>query len=142
MPRRLRGRRGFLAITFSVVILTLVFGLISVSVLNLARGAAQLQRVEHETQALYAAEAGLDIALQSPAPSVRGSVGAARYLVQRRGDTLIALGSVTAANGVAVHAAVTVGITPEGSLRRGTWRQVPPGRYPDLLAASSGGAAL
>ena len=47
---------------------------------------------------------------------------------------LIAIGSVTQANGVPVYAAVTVGITPSGTFRRHTWQQVPPGRYPDLLA--------
>jgi hypothetical protein len=127
-----RPRGGFLAITFSVIILTLVFTLVTVSALNLTRGTAQMQRVEHETQALYAAEAGLDVALQSPEPTVRGSLGSGGYVVQRRGDTLIAMGSAMQASGVAVYAAVTVSVTPSGALQRGTWRQVPPGRYPEL----------
>ena len=126
---RLRSRRGALALSFALSVLLLVFMTTMASMLALSLAGAQSERAVVGTQALYAAEAGLTVALQTgPAGPLVGSVGRGRYAVQRLGGRLVAMGQAERALGTPLRRVVTV------SAGGGDWREAPPAQYPQLAA--------
>lgn len=129
MVSRLRSRRGALALSFALSVLLLVFMTTMASLLALSLAGAQSERAVVGTQALYAAEAGLAVALQSgqTGPLV-GSVGRGRYAVQRLGGRLVAMGQAERALGTPLRRVVTV------SAGGGDWREPFVAQYPQLAA--------
>jgi len=129
MNSRLRSRRGALALSFALSVLLLVFMTTMASMLALSLAGAQSERAVVGTQALYAAEAGLVVALQTgQAGPLVGSVGRGRYAVQRLGGRLVAMGQAERALGTPLRRVVTV------SAGGGDWREAPPAQYPQLAA--------
>lgn len=129
MISRLRSRRGALALTFALSVLLLVFMPTMASMLALSLAGAQSERAVVGTQALYAAEGGLAVALQTgQAGPLVGSVGRGRYAVQRLGDRLVAMGQAERALGTPLRRVVTV------SAGGGDWREGLPAQYPQLAA--------
>ena len=126
---RLRSRRGALALSFALSVLLLVFMTTMASMLALSLAGAQSERAVVGTQALYAAEAGLTVALQTgPAGPLVGSVGRGRYAVQRLGGRLVAMGQAERALGTPLRRVVTV------SAGGGDWREAIVAQYPQLTA--------
>jgi len=129
MRSPLRSRRGALALTFALSVLLVVFMTTMASMMALSLSGSQSERAVVGTQALYAAEAGLTVALQSgSAGPLTGAVGRRRYAVQRLGDRIVAMGQAERALGTPLRRVVTV------NLRGGAWREAPPAQYPQLSA--------
>ena len=127
---RTTGRRGVVALGTAFALLLIAFITVTAFMLGIMAGGVQAENALRETQALYAAEAGLDLARQSGASSLTGECGRARYSVRRVGGELRALGQVERPSGHPVRCAVVV--------RGGDWRQVPPGEYPELAEMLAG----
>jgi len=121
---RTTGRRGVIALGTAFALLLVAFITVTAFMLGIMAGGVQAENAIRETQALYAAEAGLDLARQSGAATLTGECGGARYAVRREGGQLQALGQVERPSGHPVRCAVVVS--------GGDWRQVPPGQYPEL----------
>ncbi|MEN6545981.1 MAG: hypothetical protein ABFE07_08075 [Armatimonadia bacterium] len=129
----LHNRRGYVGLTLALSMLLLVFIMVSTSMLHTATGLMQSSRARHSVEALYAAEGGLDVALQSRTQGILwGNVGEGRYLAQVTPQRVVCLGLAPQATGTPVYAAITVSVSG-GRPVRGTWRREPPGRYPDLM---------
>lgn len=117
-------RRGVVALGTAFALLLVAFTTVVAFMLGIMAGGARAENALRETQALYAAEAGLDLARQSGAESLTGECGRGRYAVRRVGGELRALGQVERPSGHPVRVAIIV--------RGGDWRQVPPGTQPEL----------
>lgn len=129
----IHNRRGYVGLTLALSMLLLVFIMVSTSMLHTATGLMQSSRARHSLEALYAAEGGLDVAVQArPAGLLWGKVGEGRYLARITPRRVVCLGLSPQATGTPVYAAVTVSLSG-GRPVRGTWRREPPGRYPDLM---------
>ncbi|MGC9318752.1 MAG: hypothetical protein ACP5KN_12045 [Armatimonadota bacterium] len=136
--RRFRGlragpRRGVIALGMAFAILLIAFITVSAFLMAILTGGVRSENALREAQALYAAEAGIDLAAQSGALSLTGECGRARYAVQRVGGRLRALGQVQRPSGAPIRCAVTVRIGSAGVVD-GSWRQLPPARVPELAA--------
>lgn len=137
MPRTRfgKGRQGLVGIGFAVALMVLLAMSTGAFLLMLSAGGLQVERTEDTTQALLAAEAGIDLALQqSPHDILTGSLGKARYAARISGGHIAAVGEVMRAVGVPVRCAVEVRRGP-GGVVRGSWLQVPPADQPKLLQA-------
>ncbi len=76
-------RRGVLAISLAVAMMLIIFGTLLGLTQSLAAGYLRTENAWAAAQALYAAEAGLDVALQTRSNRpVVGRCGRARYAVQ------------------------------------------------------------
>lgn len=129
----IHNRRGYVGLTLALSMLLLVFIMVSTSMLHTATGLMQSSRARHSLEALYAAEGGLDVAVQSrPAGLLWGKVGEGRYLARITPRRVVCLGLSPQATGTPVYAAATVSLSG-GRPVRGTWRREPPGHYPDLM---------
>lgn len=129
MTSRLRSRRGVLALTFALSVLLLVFMTTMACLMTLSLSGSHTERAVAGTQALYAAEAGLDVALQTgQAGSLTGTIPRGAYAVQRLDGRLVAMGQAERALGTPLRRVVTV------NLRGGDWREAPLARYPQLAA--------
>ncbi|MBD3291335.1 MAG: hypothetical protein GF393_00305 [Armatimonadia bacterium] len=126
---RKTGRRGAVALGMAFALLLVAFITVTAFMLGIMAGGVKAENALRETQALYAAEAGLDLLRQSGAESLTGECGRARYAVRRVGGELRALGQVERPSGHPVRCAVVVS--------GGDWRQVPPGQYPELAGLLS-----
>lgn len=126
---RLRPRRGALALTFALSVLLVVFMTTTAAMMILSLAGAQTERAVVGTQALYAAEAGLAVALQTgQAVPLTGRLPRGSYAVQRLGGRFVALGQAERALGMPLRRVVTV------NLRGSDWREAPPAQYPQLAA--------
>lgn len=121
---RTTGRRGAVALGTAFALLLVAFITVTAFMLGIMAVGVKAENALRETQALYAAEAGIDLARQSGTESLTGECGRARYAVRRVGGELRALGQVERPSGHPVRVAVIVS--------EGDWRQVAPGRYPEL----------
>jgi hypothetical protein len=129
MTSRLRSRRGALALTFALSVLLVVFMTTMACLMTLSLDGSHSERAVVGTQALYAAEAGLNVALQTgQAGPLVGSIPRGTYAVQRLGNRLVAMGQAERALGTPLRRVITV--TPGGS----DWREAPPAQYPQLAA--------
>lgn len=127
----MRPRRGVVAISLALTILLLMFALLVAFLARIAVSGLQVENAERAAQALYAAEAGMDIALQTGSGSITGQVGRARYAVKRRGGEITAVGQVDRAAGAPIRCAITARASGSG-IARGSWRQVPPASVQDV----------
>jgi len=126
---RLRSRRGALAITFALSVLLVVFMTTMAYMMALSLAGSQTERAVVGTQALYAAEAGIDVMLQTGrAGPLVGAAGRGSFAVQRLGGRIVAMGQAERALGTPLRRVVTV------SLRGGDWRETPPALVPQLAA--------
>lgn len=121
---RTTGRRGVVALGTAFALLLIAFIMVTGFMLGIMAGGAQAENALRETQALYAAEAAVDLARQSGAESLTGECGRARYAVRRAGGELRALGQVERPSGHPIRVAIVVS--------GGDWRQVPPAQHPEL----------
>ncbi|MCE5240926.1 hypothetical protein LLH23_20885 [bacterium] len=129
MIPRLRSRRGAVALTFALSVLLVVFLMVMTYMMTLSLAGAQTERAVVGTQALYAAEAGVAVLLQTgQAGPVRGALPRGVYAAQRVGGRLVAMGQAERALGTPLRRVVTV------NLRGGDWREEPPARWPQLAA--------
>lgn len=136
-----RRRRGIVAVTLAFALMLLLFAGLSAFLLALTASGVRIDSSHAEAQALYAAEAGIDIALQTrQAGTFTGMVGRGQYAVRVGDGTIVALGQITRAAGTSTRAAVAVDVAG-GSIVHGTWRQVPPGQQTDLVALLQPGTA-
>lgn len=127
MTSRLRSRRGALALTFALSVLLVVFMTTMTCMMSLTLAASQTERAVVGTQALYAAEAGLEVALQTgQIGPLTGSIPRGAYAVQRLGGRVVAMGQAERALGTPLRRVVTV--SPAGT----DWREAPPTQYPQL----------
>jgi hypothetical protein len=127
---RLRSRRGIIALGFAVVFMILLLTTMSGFMLTLMTGGARSEDAIRRMQAMQAAQAGLDVALQSGG-AVTGECGRARYAAVRSGGRVAALGQVSVPSGAAVRRLVTARASGSG-IARGSWREPPPATRPDL----------
>jgi hypothetical protein len=131
-------KRGVLALTFGLTMILIVFATLTAYLLALAAGGIRVENSHNEAQALYSAESGVDIALQTGRSGTwTGAVGRGRYAVRVDAGTITAVGEVPRATGAPLRCAVTVA-TRDGRFVRGSWRQAPPGRETALIAALEG----
>ncbi|MBU0607997.1 MAG: hypothetical protein KKI08_08910 [Armatimonadetes bacterium] len=129
MIARLRSRRGALALTFALSVLLVVFLTTMATMMALSLAGAQAERAVVGTQALYAAEAGLEVMLQTgQSGPLRGALPRGAYAVQRVGGRIVAMGQAQRALGAPVRRVVSVNLS--GS----DWRGAPPLRWPQLAA--------
>jgi len=129
MISRLHSRRGALALTFALSVLLVVFLTTMATMMALSLAGVQAERAVVGTQALYAAEAGIDVMLQTgQAGPLRGTLPRGAYVVQRRGDRIVAMGQAERALGTPLRRVVSV------NRRGGDWREVPPARESQLAA--------
>ncbi len=127
-------QQGVIALTFALAMLLLLFAGTLAFLLTITAGGLRVENSHNYAQALYAAEAGIDIALQRGHPgSFTGQVGRGRYAVRVRGRQITAVGQVERPAGVPIRCAVVVRSAGRGIVR-GSWRQVPPARETDLIA--------
>ena len=99
------------------------------TMMTLSLAGAQSERAVVGTQALYAAEAGIDVLLQTgQAGPLRGTLPRGAYAVQRRGDRIVAMGQAERALGTPLRRVVSV------NRRGGDWREAPPAQVPQLAA--------
>ena len=139
----IRSRRGVLALSVAIALLLIIFTTLLAFTKSLAAQHLRTEKAWAATQALYAAEAGLDVILQtrSAGPAV-SQCGRARYAATIRGRQALALGQVELASGTLIRRAVTVQYRPGGGIVLGSWRMVPPatqGRLVSLLQAEQTG---
>ncbi len=128
-------RRGILAISLAVAMMLIIFGTLLGLTQSLAAGYLRTENAWAAAQALYAAEAGLDFALQTGSSRpVVGRCGRARYAVQRSGTQITALGQVELASGTLIRRAVTGRVRAGGGIITGTWRLVPPAAQDHLIS--------
>ncbi len=123
---RTSGRRGVVALGTAFALLLIAFVTVTAFMLGIMGGGVQAENSLRETQALYAAEAGIDLARQSGAQSLTGECGRARYAVRRVSGELRALGQVERPSGHPVRVAIIVS--------EDDWRQVPPAEHPELAS--------
>lgn len=129
MISRLRSRRGALALTFALSVLLVVFMTTMACMMTLSLAGAQSERAVIGTQALYAAEAGLEVALQTGQTGpLTGAVPRGAYAVQNLRGRLVAMGQAERALETPLRRVVTV--NPRG----GDWQEAPPALYPQLAA--------
>jgi len=129
MIPRLRSRRGALALTFALAVLLVVFLTTMATMMALSLAGSRAERAVVGTQALYAAEAGVDVMLQTgQAGPLRGSLPRGAYAVQRTGGRIVAMGQAQRVLGPPVRRVVTV------SVGGGDWREAPPAQWPQLAA--------
>ena len=128
-----QGRRGYVAITFALSVLLLIALLLWVLTLTVTCSGLACERGEKSTQALYAAEAGLDVALQARTQGLNGGqIGTSRNVTRLSGDLVISVGETPRAFGAPARAAVMARVGPSG-VAPGSWRQVPPLQYASLF---------
>jgi len=127
-------RRGLIALSLAFSFMLIVFTVLVGFTLGLVAQSLRVENAWAATQALYAAEAGLDVALQVEASNVVGRCGRGRYAVVIKGRQVTALGEVERAAGAPIRSAVTVRRTVGGGIVRGSWRLVPPARQTELIA--------
>ena len=133
--RIVAARRGILAISLAVAMMLIIFGMLLGLTQSLAAGYLRTENAWAAAQALYAAEAGLDVALQTGASRpVVGRWGRARYAAQRSGPQITALGQVELAAGTLIRRAVTGRVRAGGGMITGTWRMVPPAAQDHLIS--------
>jgi hypothetical protein len=134
LRNRLHRRRGLIALFFATAIMGLLFMMTSAFVLTVAGSGVANDLALRGSQAVYAAEAGLDLALQrGPTTAFAGQVGRGEFAVKWQGARLVAVGQARRAQGAPIRRAIEVA-TSGGRPVRGTWRQVPPATEPDLIA--------
>lgn len=124
-------RRGVLALALGLGMMAVVFTLLMGFTLGLVAAALRVDHAWAAAQALSAAEAGLDLALQGGGP-VSGQCGAAWYAARTEGDRVTALGQVELASGTVLRRAVSARRGAGGGYARGTWQAVLPAAVPDL----------
>ena len=128
------SRRGLIALTFALTIILVVFTGLCAYLLALAACGIRVENAHNEAQALYAAESGIDIALQTGRTGAwTGAVGRGRYAVQVGDGAITAVGEVPRAAGAPLRCAVTVA-THGGRFVSGSWQQVPPARETSEVA--------
>jgi len=142
MTHRTReARRGVLALTFAMVMLLLFFITVSAFLLSILTGTVRAENAARELQALYAAEAGIDLAIQMGGrQDLTGRCGGARYAVQRTANEIAAMGQVARPAGAPIRCVVVVHVRAGGALETGSWRQVPPATRPHLAGMLAGEA--
>ena len=127
-------KRGLIALTFAMTIILVVFTGLSAYLLALAACGVRVENAHNATQALYAAESGLDVALQTGRTGAwTGAVGRGRYAVSVSGDAITAVGEVPRAAGAPLRSAVTVA-TRDGRFVPGSWQQILPAQQTALVA--------
>jgi hypothetical protein len=127
-------KRGMIALTFALTMVLVVFTGLSAYLLALAACGIRVENAHNAAQALYAAESGIDIGLQTGRTGTwTGAVGRGRYAVHVGSEAITAVGEVPRAAGAPLRSAVTVA-TRGGRLVAGSWRQVPPARETELVA--------
>ncbi len=135
---KLRGRRGLVALGFAVAIMILMFTTTSAFTLALMAGGARSEHAIRQMQAVQAAQAGVDVALQAgTTQGMTGECGRARYAVVRRGGVVAALGQVSGPAGAPVRSLIEVRASGRGMVR-GSWREPAPATRPDLAAMLEG----
>jgi hypothetical protein len=123
---------------FSVAMLLLIFMTVAAFLMVILAGGVRSENVGREVQALYAAEAGIDLALQEGAGrGFTGTCGRARFAVKQTGNEMAALGQVERAAGAPVRCAVVVRTRGRGMVA-GSWRQVAPATRPELAEMLAG----
>jgi hypothetical protein len=124
-----RPRRGTAALGAAVAFMIVIFtGLLAFTTL-LAQSSLQTERAVASTQALYAAEAGVDLLLQTGAAQLTGACGRGQYAAAARGGRVVGVGQVELASGVWIRRAVAV----DRGAPAGTWRELPPASQTALL---------
>ena len=138
-PSRASRKRGVVAITFALAILLVLFTALVVFLATITTRGLLVENARRYAQALYAAEAGIDLALQRGAQgSFTGEVGRARYAVRRRGSEIAAVGQMERPAGAPIRCAVVVRAAGGEGIVRGSWRQVPPASRPDVARLLAG----
>ncbi len=129
------GRRGAIALALAFTLTLVVFSMLMAFTLDLTADAMRGRNAWAADQALYAAEAGIDVALQTGAVRpVTGECGRGLYAAAVRGERVIALGVVELPSGSLMRRAVEVRRGGDGRAARGSWTQVTPASLPDLAA--------
>ena len=129
--RSFRGpRRGAMAVSLAMAFLMVIFSGLLAFTTVLTANALRVESAVAATQALYAAEAGVEILLQTGTGETRGQCGRAAYVAVAQGGRLVGLGQVELASGATVRRAVAV----DRGAPLGTWRMLPPATETDLLA--------
>ncbi len=133
--RRIGPRRGLVALSLAVAFMLIVFTTLLSFTLGLAAQSLRVESAWAATQALYGAEAGLDIALQTRSGQpITGRCGRARFAAMTVGTQIVALGQVERAAGAPIRRAVSARPASDGGIIRGSWRLVPPARQTELIA--------
>lgn len=123
---------------FAVAMLLLILMTVAAFLMVILASGVRSENVGREAQALYAAEAGIDLAVQRGAGrGFTGSCGRARFAVKQTGKEIAALGQVERAAGAPMRCAVLVRTTGSGMVA-GSWRQVAPATRPQLAAMLAG----
>jgi len=131
---RTRSQRGLIALSLAVSFMLIMFTALLSYTLGLAAQRLRVEKAWAATQALYAAEAGLDVALQTGEDRVVGNCGRARYAAITKGRQVTALGQVPRASGAPIRRAITVQTTSSGRVIRGSWQLVSPAGQQQLIA--------
>lgn len=127
-------RRGAAALALAFTLMLVVFTMLFAYTLDLTANALQVRNAWAADQALYAAEAGIDVALQTGASRpITGHCGRGVYAASVLGDTVTGLGAVELPSGKLVRRAVQVTRGGDGSAARGSWRQIPAARAGGLV---------
>jgi hypothetical protein len=124
-----------MALSLALSLMLIVFVALQAFTLLVAAGSLRVENAWASTQALYAAEAATDIALQGDASRpIAGQCGRARYAAIARDGRVIAMGQVQRAAGAPIRRALEAERADGGGIVRGTWRPVPPARCTRLIA--------
>ena len=131
-----RGRRrGAVALALAFTLMLVVFSMLMVFTLDLTADAMRVRNGWAADQAVCAAEAGIDVALQTgSARPVTGQCGRALYAAAARGDRVVALGVVELPSRSLMRRAVEVRRGGGGQAVRGSWTMVAPASVPELAA--------
>lgn len=131
---RMSRRRGLVALSLAVSLMLIVFVALQAFTLLVAAGHLRVENAWASTQALYAAEAAMDRALQTDSSRpIVGQCGRARYAAMTQGQRIIAIGQVHRAAGAPIRRALQAERASGGGIVRGTWRPVPPARQTRLI---------
>ena len=133
MPNSRGPRRGLIALSLATAFMLIVFTTLMSFTLGLAAQSLRVENAWAATQALYAAEAGVDVALQTGRGQVVGQCGGGRYAAVIRGGQITAVGQVERISGAPMRRAVMVQQRARGGIVPGSWRLVPPAQQTELL---------
>jgi len=124
-----------MALSLALSLMLIVYVALMGFTLLVAAGNLRVENTWAATQALYAAEAAIDVALQSDSSrSIVGQCGRARYAAITQGARISAMGQVQRAAGAPIRRALRAQRGPDGGIVRGSWRPVPPARQTRLIA--------
>jgi hypothetical protein len=119
-----------MAVSFAMAFLLVIFSSLLAFTTLLTATSLRVDDAVAATQALYSAEAGVEVLLQTGAADTRGQCGRGAFVAAAQGGRLVALGQVELPSGAHVRRAVAV----DRGAPAGSWRLLPPAQQTDLIA--------